>query len=139
MTPLDRLGYSKPQATAERTAICLATMAASSLIAKIFVFSISFKSHLTFGTIAGMTGTLLRENDHPKKWMTQTDEKKQKIAAVVLIGVSLFSARAITSWIFERVSYKSMVGRGVYLTGAGTLTAYAYVLYRRRQQKLSGS
>lgn len=130
-----KAGYDRPDLTLERLGICYISVAMAATIAHLLIPKASFKSHMAFGLTGGTMLTLIWENNHPKKWMIQSDKNKQewadRIGFAVLVLVPLWSARTMTRWTVAKISKKNMVFRGLYNVGVGTVTAYFLAAYKK--------
>lgn len=128
-------GYNRPDLTLERLGICYISVTMAAAIAHFLISKASFKSHMAFGLTGGTMLTLIWENNHPKKWMVQSDKNKQewadRIGFAVLVIVPLWSARTMTRWTVAKISKKNMVVRGLYNVGVGTVTAYFLAVYKK--------
>ncbi|MCB1110187.1 MAG: hypothetical protein KDK64_04345 [Chlamydiia bacterium] len=138
MEIVKKAGYSNPQQSLERFCYCFIIATLTTGVAKVLIPSSSLASHMIFNGTTSTIALAMWENDHPKKWMIQSEPNKQWWANVVGFTIfsfgSLWTARVVTGLAAEGISKKNMIARGLFLVGAGTASAYTLESWRQHQR-----
>lgn len=143
MDAIHKTGYSNPMLTGERLLYCYGSITLAALLAKVLIPSSDLKTHFAFGGSAGTVATLTWENKHPEEWSKTGSEKRQKLKlntlCALFMTISLMSGKLSTRVFAEGISYKGMMGRGLYFFTCSSAIAYASDSYQRHLERISGS
>ncbi len=135
MDVIHKAGYSNPMLTGQRLLYCCSSVTLAALLAKTLIPSSDLKTHFAFGCSVGTVATLSWENAHPKEWVKTGSKEKQRlknnVLCVLFMTISLMSGKFSTRIFAERISYKGMLGRGLYFFTCSTAITYASNSYQK--------
>ena len=138
MEIIKKAGYANPQQSLKRLGYCFAIATLAAGVAKMFIPSSSFKSHMIFNGTASITALIMWENDHPKKWMLHTESNKRWWGNIVGFTFfsfgSLWTARVVTGLAVQGLSRRMTIVRGLHLVGVGTVIAYTFESWRQHHE-----
>ena len=140
MISLEKVGYKNPEATA--TTVFNATQVAvvAALLAKIIIPQSNPKSHFVFAGTTSILSSLAWKNDHIKTWTEKGSKKIQDFKVhAFLVGTALTSigfAKYLTGKLIHPISYINAVGRGAFLVGTYTTSAYMSESFRKHRERM---
>ena len=140
MDAIQKTGYPNPMLTGQRLLYCYGSITLAALLAKTLIPSSDLKAHFAFGGALGTVATLTWENEHPREWSKVGSENRQKLKfnglCALFMTASLMSAKLSTRLFVEGISYKGMVGRGLYFFTCSSAIACASDSYQRHLERI---
>lgn len=132
-------GYSNPKKTLGSSGICMSSIVLATILAKAIISEISIKSHLVFGTTGSLSAVLIFQNEKGHNWVEGLKEENKKwgksLVFVTLVVVPVYSARKMTRWFAEKITWKNAMMRSFYHFTAGTTTSYFLAAYNKHDRR----